>query len=107
MLLMDFIAEVRRRHFSSGESISSIAVALKLSCTTVRKHLRTTQAPAYHRKRQSLPKLGAFKALLTQWLATESRLPRKQRRTAQRLFEDLQIEGYRGAYDSVQRFVKG
>jgi len=39
-------------------------------------------------------------------LETESHLPRKQRRTAQRLFEGLQTEGYRGAYDSVQRFVK-
>ena len=32
--------------------------------------------------------------------------PKKQRRTAQRLFEGLQAEGYRGAYDSVQRFVR-
>lgn len=106
MLSMDFIAEVRRRHFISGESISSIAVALKLSRTTVRKHLRTTEEPVYHRKTQTLPKLGRFKVLLCQWLEIEFRLPRKQRRTAQRLFEDLQTEGYRGAYDSVQRFVK-
>jgi biotin operon repressor len=39
---MDFIAEINRRHFISGENISSIAVALKLSRTTVRKHLTTT-----------------------------------------------------------------
>ena len=32
--------------------------------------------------------------------------PKAQRRTARRLFEGLQIEGYRGAYDSVQRFVR-
>jgi transposase len=43
---------------------------------------------------------------LKQWLETDIRLPKKQRRTAQRLFEGLQTEGYRGAYDSVQRFVK-
>ncbi len=52
------------------------------------------------------PKLGDFRSQLEQWLETESRLPRSQRRTARRLFEGLQADGYRGAYDSVQRFVK-
>lgn len=41
MLSMDIIAEIRRRHFISGESISSIARSLQLSRPTVRKHLRT------------------------------------------------------------------
>jgi DNA-binding transcriptional regulator LsrR (DeoR family) len=39
MLPMEFIAEIRRRHFVSGESISSIARSLKLSRPTVRKAL--------------------------------------------------------------------
>ena len=106
MLFMDFIAEIRRRHFISGESISSIALSLNLSRTTVRKHLQTLEEPTYQRKIQSFPKLGEFQDQLKQWLDTESRLPKKQRRTAQRLFEGLQAEGYRGAYDSVQRYVK-
>jgi transposase len=32
---------------------------------------------------------------------------RKQRRTAQRLYECLQVEGYCGSYTAVQRYVKG
>ena len=106
MLFMDFIAEIRRHHFISDESISSIALSLNLSRTTVRKHLKTIEEPVYQRKNQSFPKLGEFQERLKQWLDTESRLPKKQRRSAQRLFEGLQAEGYRGAYDSVQRFVK-
>ena len=106
MLFMDFIAEIRRRHFISGEDISAIARSLNLSRTTVRKHLLTTEEPVYQRKIQTFPKLGDFQERLTQWLEIESRLPKKQRRTAQRLFECLQTEGYRGAYDSVQRYVK-
>ena len=106
MLFMDFIAEIRRRHFISGEDISSIARSLNLSRTTVRKHLLTTEEPVYHRKIQTFPKLGNFQERLEQWLEIESRLPKKQRRTAQRLFECLQDEGYLGAYDSVQRYVK-
>ena len=50
--------------------------------------------------------LGAFQTTLETWLATERLLPKAQRRTARRLFEGLQVEGYRGAYDSVQRFVQ-
>ena len=50
--------------------------------------------------------LGAFQETLETWLRTERLLPKAQRRTARRLFEGLQAEGYRGAYDSVQRFVQ-
>jgi hypothetical protein len=82
---MDFIAEIRRRHFVSDESISSIAKSLKLSRTTVRNHLLMVEEPVYQRKNQSFPKLGNFQERLQQWLEVEYRLPKKQRRTAQRL----------------------
>ena len=106
VLLMDMIAEIRRRHLISKESISSIARDLKLSRPTVRKHCRSTAEPIYHRDNQPTPMLGAFQTTLETWLATERLLPKAQRRTARRLFEGLQVEGYRGAYDSVQRFVQ-
>ena len=103
---MDIIAEIRRRHFVRGESISSIAIALKLSRPTIRKHLATESEPVYKRESQPIPKLGSFKPLLVKWLEIDSALPKNQRRTAQRLFEGLVAEGYQGAYDSIQRFVK-
>ena len=106
MLLMDMIAEIRRRHLVSKESISSIARDLKLSRPTVRKHCRTQAEPVYRRRKQPAPMLGAFQETLEGWLQTERLLPKAQRRTARRLFEGLQVEGYRGAYDSVQRFVR-
>lgn len=106
MLSMDIIAEIRRRHLVSGESISAIARSLNLSRPTVRKHLHSTAAPVYERQQQPAPKLGEFQATLEAWLTTEQHLPKAQRRTARRLYEGLQVEGYRGAYDSVQRFVK-
>src|SRR5271168_2925971 len=102
---MDLIAEIRRRHLVSKESISSIARDLKLSRPTVRKHCRTQSEPIYQRHKQPTPMLGAFQETLETWLQTERLLPKAQRRTARRLFEGLQAEGYRGAYDSVQRFV--
>ncbi len=103
---MDIIAEIRRRHFVSGEAISSIARSLKISRPTVRKHLHSETEPVYSRQTYSEPKLGEFKARLIDWLEADAKLPKNQRRTAQRLFEGLINEGYQGAYDSIQRFVK-
>jgi transposase len=103
---MDTIAEIRRRRLISKETISSIARDLKLSRKTVRKHCDTQSEPIYHRNAQPTPMLGAFQETLETWLLTEWLLPKAQRRTARRLFEGLQAEGYRGAYDSVQRFVR-
>ena len=90
---MDIIAEVRRRHFVSKENISSIARSLGISRPTVRKHLQTKVEPVYQRQCQFAPKLGEFKALLTKWLEAELLLPKKQRRTAMRLFEGLVENG--------------
>lgn len=103
---METIAKIRRRHLVNQESISSIALDLNLSRNTVRKYINQTAPPNYHRRTQPTPKLGEYQAVLESWLDTDRHLPRPQRRTAQRLFEGLQIEGYTGAYDSVQRFTK-
>jgi len=39
-------------------------------------------------------------------LEKEAKLPRRERRSTQRLFEELRGRGYDGAHDSVHRFVK-
>ena len=103
---MDHVAEIRRRYFISNENISEIAKSLKLSRPTVRKALKTETELIYQRKIQPTPKLGAFKEQLSEWLELDARLPKRRRRTAQRLFECLQVEGYEGSYGPVQRFVK-
>ncbi|MGZ8172212.1 MULTISPECIES: hypothetical protein [Methylobacter] len=102
---MEFIAEIRRRHFVSGESISSIARSLTLFRPTVRKALKAQAEPNYQRQHQPAPKLGEFQAQLPDWLVLDAKLPKRQCRTAQRLFECLQVVGYQGSYGPVQRFV--
>jgi predicted DNA-binding protein YlxM (UPF0122 family) len=62
MLFMDFIAEIRRRHFISDENISSIAKSLNLSRTTVRKHLKTIEEPVYQRKTNLFQSWASFKS---------------------------------------------
>jgi transposase len=106
VLIMDVIAEIRRRHFIEKETITSLAETFKLSRPTIRKHLKTVEVPVYHRNDQPHPKLGSYHEQLDAWLEQEAPLPRKQRRSAQRLYECLQVEGYRGGYTAVQRYVK-
>jgi transposase len=106
VLIMDVIAEIRRRHFIEKETITSLAKTFKLSRPTIRKHLKTVEVPVYHRNDQPHPKLGSYHEQLDAWLEQEAPLPRKQRRSSQRLYECLQVEGYRGGYTAVQRYVK-
>ena len=87
---MDLIAEIRRRHLVSKESVSAIARDLKLSRPTVRKHCRTRCEPSYRRRTQPTPRLGAFQEKLETWLRAERLLPKAQRRTARRVLSGWQ-----------------
>jgi transposase len=106
VLSMKAIAEIRRRHKINGESIRSLAREFGHSRNTIRKHLDSVEEPFYQRTHQPAPALGDYTDLLTTWLEHDIKLPRKQRRTTQRLFECLQAEGYVGSYSPIQRFVK-
>ena len=105
---MDVLPEIRRLHFVEGVTISDLAKQFKLSRPTIRKHLNTVEEPVYPtRQHQPHLKLGAYIEQLTNWLETDAVLPgKKRKRTAQRLYECLQVEGYVGGYSAVQRFVK-
>ena len=103
---MDMIYEIRRRYLVQKQTITAIAKDMGLSRPTVRKHILTVDEPKYKRDQTAAPKFDPFKAQLTQWLVEDAKLTRSRRRSGHRLFEGLQIIGYSGAYDSVQRFVK-
>jgi len=75
---MDVIAEIRRRHLVEKETISSLAIAFKLSRPTIRKHLKTVEEPAYQRQHQPHPMLGSFHEQLHTWLEQEADLPRNR-----------------------------
>ena len=64
VLFMDTIAEIRRRHWISKETCSSIARDLKLSHPAVRKHCRTRTEPIHRRRKQSVPMPGALQERL-------------------------------------------
>ena len=107
MLIVETIRKVRLAYHRDGKSIRKTAKDLRLSRNTVRKVVRSDRtAFEYQRSKQPFPKLGAFLEELERRLEEDQQLPKKRRRTAQVLFEELQNQGYCGGYDSVRRYVK-
>ena len=107
MIGVDQIGQIRRAYFEQGCLIREIVRTLSVSRATVRKVIRGHETEfKYARGVQPLPKLGDWVAVLAGILEQEAKLPRRERRSTQRLFEELRGRGYDGAHDSVHRFVK-
>ena len=107
MVGVDKIGEIRRAYFEQERSIKEIVRTLSVSRATVRKVIRGCQTELkYARDVQPTPKLGMWVETLTEILEAESNLPKRERRSTQRLFEELRGRGYDGAHDSVHRFTK-
>ena len=107
MLCVETIGKIRRRRLVQGESISAIARDMGLSRNTVKKALRLEgEQFEYRRAVQPRPKLGPYLEILEAWLEAEDELPARERRTAQRIYEALCIEGYTGTVDTVRREIR-
>src|SRR5271163_5164453 len=107
MIAVDTIGQIRRAYFEQHRPIKEIVRALSVSRATVRKVVRGQETEfKYARGVQPAPKLGEWVEVLTEILEEETKLPRRERRSTQRLFEELRGRGYDGAHDSVHRFVK-
>src|SRR5436190_1546331 len=107
MIGVDLIGQIRRAFFDQRRPIKEIVRTLSVSRSTVRKVIRGQETEfRYARGVQPARKLGEWIAALTEILEAEARLPKRERRSTQRLFEELRGRGYEGAHDSVHRFAK-
>jgi hypothetical protein len=88
----------RRAYFEQQLPIKEIVRTLSVSRSTVRKVIRSKSTEfKYPRDVQPRPKLGEWVEVLTEILEQEAKLPRRERRPTQRLFEELRGRGYDGA----------
>lgn len=107
MMILETTAKIRRDHLIEKKPIKQICRERGVARNTARKAIREgTDAFVYQRKEQPRPQLGEFVERLESMLEEDWPQPRKRRLTAKRMYEDLEREGYQGAYDSVRRFVK-
>lgn len=106
MLTVETIAKIRRLYYVNGKGFKTIARELHVSKNTVKKVIRGDKTTmTYHRERQSYRVLGNYTERLTEKLHFDVNEPKRRRRTAKKLYEELQEEGYEGSYDAVQEFV--
>ena len=86
MIGVDLIGQIRRAYFEQHRPIKEIVRLLSVSRTTVRKVIRGQETEfKYERSVQPVPKLGEWIDVLTGILEGEVKLPRRERRSTQRL----------------------
>ena len=86
---MDVIGDVWRAYFEQKLPIKEIVRTLSVSRATVRKVIRSHKTEfKYERGVKPVPKLGAWIEILTAILKKECKLPRRERRSTQQLFEE-------------------
>jgi len=92
MIGVDLIGQIRRAYFEQQRPIKEIVRTLSVSRATVRKVIRGHATEfKYERGVQPAPKLGEWVEVLTEILEKEAKLPRRERRSTQRLFEELRV----------------
>ena len=93
-MAVDKIGQIRRAYFERHLPIKEIVRTLSVSRATVRKVIRGKATEfRYERGVQPAPKLGGWVEVLTGILDKEASLPRRERRSTQRLFEELRGRG--------------
>ena len=105
---MESVSKIRRWVLVEGRSIRSVARSTGLSRNTIKTYLKDDSPPSYQRQvppvRHKL--CNGFDLRLQELFEQDMKRPRRERRTAQRLYEQLVLEGYTGSYSPVQRFVR-
>ena len=105
---MELYVQVRRSVYVEGLSEREAARRFGIARETVRKMLRYRIPPGYRRSKPvRRPKLEAFTGIIDQILIDDRERPRKQRHTAQRIFDRLHDEyGFTGGYTIVKDYVR-
>lgn len=103
---MDCEIKIRRDYERYGLSIKAIKDKYNLSRNTVRRILREGVGKKYKTPDRERKVLGPYKNTLEKWLYSDLSKDKKQRKSAMRMFRDLEKEGYEGSYQTVQKYVQ-
>ena len=108
MYQVEVYLRVRRAVMVEGMSIREASRVFGLHRDTVRKMTAYSVPPGYRRQNPPRrPKLEPFTGVIDRILEDDLGIPRKQRHTAQRIFERLRDEhGFAGQYTIVKDYVR-
>jgi transposase len=104
---VELFARIRRDARVRGLSIRSLAREHRVSRRTVRQALAAAEPPPRRVPDRKAPKLGPLKSVIDAMLLADLDAPRKQRHTAQRVFDRL-VDEHRAviSYSTVRQYVK-
>ena len=103
---MDMVGKIKRLYSRGKKSEREIARMTGLSRNTVAKWLKApVQAPKYRRTRGP-GKLTPFVEAIEQALEADARRPKKERRTAKALHQQISEAGYDGGYTRLTDFIR-
>jgi transposase len=107
MLIVETIAKIRRMHHVQGKGFKTIARELRMSKNTVREVIKSGKTGKhYKRKEEYYRVLKKFKGVLEKRLEYDKKEPKRRRRTAKKLYDEICLEGYKGGYGAVNNFVQ-
>ncbi len=106
MITVDDREAIRRAYFVERKSIRQIARELHHSRKTIDKALASAAPQPYTLSTpRPAPKLGPYHAHIQALLTENDRLPRKQRYTSHKIFEQIQAAGYTGSEARVRAYI--
>ena len=104
---MEKWAEIRRRVLNGEVSKRSACAEYEIHWETLQKILTHTEPPGYRRTKRRTSKLDPYLPIIHEILQSDRKVHRKQRHTAQRIFERLRDEhDYQGGITIVQEAVR-
>jgi transposase len=108
MLTVDEYELIRRKHLIDGMSLRAISRELGYARNTVAKAIANPIPPGYRLSQpRAKPTIDPVKPIIDAWLAEDRSKPRKQRHTAQRIYERLRDEyKFDGDPSTVRRYVR-
>ena len=104
---MVMYSKIRRMFFREHLSISEIARRTTLTRNTIKKWLKAADGtePKYRRP-PKLTKLTPFEPKLLMALAADAHRPKRDRRNALMLFNEIKQQGFTGSYTRVTEFIR-
>ena len=106
MKTVDDYEKIRKAYYVEGLSIRAISKQLGHCRKAIRKALDHAEPEGYQRKKlHTAPKIAPYQSRIEELLKESEQMPRKQRYTGHKIYQLLQLEGYRGSESNLHRYV--
>jgi len=106
MKTVDDYEKIRKAYYVEGLSIRVISRQLGHCRKAIRKALEHAEPEGYQRKKpHTAPMIAPYQSRIEELIKESEQMPRKQRYTGHKIYQLLQMEGYRGSESNLHRYV--